>query len=84
MRTRRRARRLLSGEGTAALRCGAGTILLIRPGGLADVLGADPALSRTGDWAVRMQGARELALGLGALAAAGARPADRGLQGPDD
>ncbi|MCW2605772.1 MAG: hypothetical protein JWO60_465 [Frankiales bacterium] len=64
----------LSGERMALVRCAAGSVLLVRPRSVVDVLGADPALSPVGDWGTRMLGARELALGLGVLVAA---------QGPD-
>ncbi len=50
-------------------RAGVGVGMLVRPTGLAALLGVDrPAAERTG-WAVQMLGARELALGLGAWTA---------------
>ncbi|MCW2779217.1 MAG: methionine-R-sulfoxide reductase [Frankiales bacterium] len=64
----------LSGERMALVRCAAGSVLLVRPRSVVDVLGGDPVLSPAGDWGTRMLGARELALGLGVLVAA---------QGPD-
>ena len=66
----RRLTDALSGERMALIRCAAGGVLLARPRTMAQALGADPALVESADWVARMFGARELALGLGVLAAA--------------
>lgn len=73
MRTPRRRARLLAGlsaEHMALVRCGVGIVLLARPRCVVDVLGGAPALTPAGDWSTRMLAAREVALGLGAVAAA--------------
>ena len=73
MRTpRRRARPLagLSAEHMALVRCAVGIVLLTRPRAVVDVLGGAAALTPAGDWSTRMLAARELAVGLGAVAAA--------------
>ena len=51
------------------VRCAAGAVMLLRPRTVVGVLGGDPGLSPAGDWAVRMLGAREVALGAGVLVA---------------
>lgn len=60
---------LLSPSRVALVRTGLGVVMLARPRLVPDVLGADPAVTARSDWAVRMLGAREVALGLGALQA---------------
>ena len=50
-------------------RVGVGVTMLVRPHAAGHLLGADPAALRDADWVVQMLGAREVALGLGALSA---------------
>jgi hypothetical protein len=50
-------------------RAGAGTLMLVRPRALPQVLGVDSATATRTGWAVQMLGAREVALGLGTFAA---------------
>lgn len=76
MQVRRRSQVGL-GVAAAGVRALAGSVMLLRPSAVGRVLGADPALTPTGDWAVRMLGAREVALGAGALDAV-----RRGTAGP--
>lgn len=53
----------------ALARTGVGVAMLARPQALGGLLGADRAGTRDADWVVQMLGAREVALGLGALTA---------------
>ena len=50
-------------------RTGAGVVMLVRPRLMPQLLGVDPAGIAGTAWVVQMLGAREVALGLGALAA---------------
>jgi hypothetical protein len=68
-----RAVTALRPQDVALLRTGAGVLMLARPQAVPDLLGADPDTSRSSGWVMQMLGAREVALGLGALA---------GLSGP--
>lgn len=52
-----------------------GLVMLGGPGVLPRLFKVDPAASRAMEWAVRMVGGREVALGLGSVAAAGFEPA---------
>lgn len=52
-----------------AVRCVLGTAMLVRPALLARVLGVDEATTRRTGWVTQMVGAREVALGVGTLAA---------------
>ena len=60
-------------------RSGAGAVMVLRPRFLPQVLGVDSATATRMGWAVQMLGAREIALGIGTLAAlrAADRPASR-------
>ena len=51
-------------------RAGAGAVMVLRPRLLPGLLGVDSATATRVAWSVQMLGARELALGLGTLAAA--------------
>jgi hypothetical protein len=53
----------------AAGRAGAGTVMVLRPRSLPQLLGVDSATAARTSWAIQMLGAREVALGLGTLAA---------------
>ena len=50
-------------------RTGAGAVMLVRPRLMPQLLGVDPAGTAGTAWVVQMLGAREVALGLGALSA---------------
>ncbi len=65
----RAAAGLSSVEGVAVARAAVGSALLVRPRLLAQSLGVDSAANARMSWAVQMLGAREVALGLGTLAA---------------
>ena len=66
----RRSQLLARGLTALALaRTAVGVAMLVRPPALGGLLGADRAATRDADWAVQMLGAREVALGLGALSA---------------
>jgi hypothetical protein len=54
-------------RGLAAGRTAVGLTMLRRPGLVPGLLGVEAAASAPMDWAVQMLGAREVALGLGAL-----------------
>ena len=61
----------------AAVRTGIGTVMLLAPALLPQLLGVDPAARARTSWLVQMLGVREVALGAGVLAAGrsgGARP----------
>ena len=60
-----------------AVRTGVGTVMLLAPHVLPQLLGVDAAARARTSWLVQMLGVRELALGIGVLAAdrsGGARP----------
>ena len=59
--------RLLAPRPVALGRAGAGVVMLARPSLLPRVIGIDSASAARTTWLVQMLGARELALGLGAL-----------------
>lgn len=61
--------RLSDPRGLAAGRTAAGVMMLTRPGLLPATLGVDRASADRMGWVVQMLGAREVALGLGALVA---------------
>jgi hypothetical protein len=50
-------------------RAGAGAVMVVRPRAVPQALGVDSATATRMAWAVQMLGAREIALGLGTLAA---------------
>ena len=56
-------------EHLALGRAGAGSVMVLRPRLLPQLLGVDSATATRMGWAVQMLGAREVALGLGTLAA---------------
>jgi hypothetical protein len=60
-------KRLLDPRGLAVGRTAVGVTMLTRPGLIPAALGVDAASSEQMSWAVQMLGAREVALGLGAL-----------------
>jgi hypothetical protein len=70
---RRSALQAAAGRATPAHlalgRAGAGAVMVVRPRALPQLLGVDSATATRVGWAVQMLGARELALGLGTLAA---------------
>ena len=66
---RRSLRELVGPEHLALGRTGAGTVMVLRPRALPQLLGVDSATATRMGWAVQMLGAREVALGLGTLAA---------------
>ena len=53
----------------ALLRTGAGVVMVGRPRALPQLMGVDSATAARVGWAVQMLGAREIAMGLGTLAA---------------
>ena len=59
----------------ALTRTGVGAVMLARPRLLPQVLGVDSAASARTSWVVQMLGAREVAMGLGGLAAGRRRDA---------
>ena len=59
----------VSPEHLAVGRAGAGAVMVVRPKALPRLLGVDSATATRVGWSVQMLGARELALGLGTLAA---------------
>lgn len=61
--------RLLTPTRLGMARTGVGVAMLTRPSLLPTALGVDSASAQRMDWAVRMLGAREVSLGLGAIAA---------------
>lgn len=50
-------------------RTGAGVAMIVRPRALSSLLGVDSATSARMSWAMQMLGAREIAVGVGTLAA---------------
>jgi hypothetical protein len=59
----------VSPEHLALGRTGAGALMVLRPRVLPQLMGVDSATATRMGWAVQMLGAREVALGLGTLAA---------------
>jgi hypothetical protein len=62
----------------AAGRTGAGVVMIVRPRTLPRLMGVDSATAARTGWVVQMLGAREIALGVGTLAAL--RRGDRGAR----
>ena len=59
----------LTPEHLAVGRAGVGAVMVLRPRAVPQLLGVDSATATRMGWAMQMLGARELALGLGTLAA---------------
>lgn len=68
-RTAGLAGRLLSPTPLGLARTGVGVAMLTRPSLVPTALGVDSASAQRMDWAMQMLGAREVSLGLGAVAA---------------
>jgi len=67
--TARRLAAFATPERLALGRTGAGAVMVLRPRALPQALGVDSATATRVGWVVQMLGAREIALGLGTLAA---------------
>ena len=61
--------RRVTPEHLALGRVGAGGVMVLRPGALPQLLGVDSATATRVGWALQMLGAREVAIGLGTVAA---------------